>query len=81
MTRYIDADALYMNLMKMKDFGELTAKKAIRAVENAPTIDAEPVIRCRDCKYCRTYYHGDNMPFSYACDRMYLTNGLSLDDY
>ena len=39
------------------------------------------LIRCRDCKYCRTYYHGDNMPFSYACDRMYLTNGLSLDDY
>ena len=79
--RLIDADTLYMNLMKMKDFGELTAKKAIRAVENAPTIDAVPMIRCRDCKYCRTYYHGDNMPFSYACDRMYLTNGLSLDDY
>ena len=42
MQRLIDANALYMNLVKMKDFGELTAKKAIRAVENAPTIDAEP---------------------------------------
>lgn len=43
MTRLTDKDALYTELVKMKDFGELTAKKAIRAVENAPTIDAEPV--------------------------------------
>ena len=41
--RLIDADALYMELVKMKDFGELTAKKAIRVVKKAPTIDAEPV--------------------------------------
>jgi len=42
MVRLIDADALYMNLLKMKDFGELTAKKAIRAVQNEPTMDVEP---------------------------------------
>ena len=41
-TRLIDADALYMELVKMNDFGELTAKKAIRVVKNAPTIDIEP---------------------------------------
>ena len=55
MTRLIDADALYMNLVKMKDFGELTAKKAIRIVENAPTVDAVPVIRCKDCKCFGNY--------------------------
>ena len=43
MKRLIDADAFHMILVKMKDFGELTAKKAIRAVENAPTIDAIPI--------------------------------------
>jgi len=43
MTRYCDVDALYMELVKMKDFGELTAKKAIRVVKNAPTIDAIPI--------------------------------------
>lgn len=43
MDRLIDADALYMELVKMKDFGELTAKKAIRVVEKAPTIDAVPI--------------------------------------
>ena len=37
--------------------------------------------RCADCKYCRTYYHGESMPFSYACDKLYLTSNLSSDDY
>lgn len=43
MVRLIDANALYTELVKMKDFGELTAKKAIRVVEKSPTIDAELV--------------------------------------
>lgn len=41
--RLIDAGALYTLFVKMKSFGELTAKKAIRCVEEAPTVDAEPV--------------------------------------
>lgn len=41
--RLISADALYTLFVKMKSFGELTAKKAIRCVEEAPTVDAEPV--------------------------------------
>ena len=53
----IDADALYMELVKMKDFGELTAKKAIRVVKNAPTIDAVPVKRGEwvEYPYCLCY--------------------------
>ena len=41
--RLIDADALYTLFVKMKSFGELTAKKAIRCVEEAPTVEAIPV--------------------------------------
>ena len=41
--RLISADALYALFVKMKSFGELTAKKAIRCVEEAPTVDAIPV--------------------------------------
>lgn len=41
--RLISADALYTLFVKMKSFGELTAKKAIRCVEEAPTVDAIPV--------------------------------------
>ena len=43
MGRLIDADALYTLFVKMKSFGELTAKKAIRCVEEAPTVDAIPI--------------------------------------
>lgn len=41
--RLISADALYTLFVKMKSFGELTAKKAIRCVEEAPTVDAIPI--------------------------------------
>ena len=60
MRKLIDADALYMELVKMKDFGELTAKKAIRVVKNAPTIDAVPVIRCKDCAHYDIAENGVN---------------------
>ena len=61
MQRPIDADALYMELVKMKDFGELTAKKAIRVVEKAPTIEAEPVrhgkwVKADSQQYFRKHY-------------------------
>lgn len=34
----IDRDALYTELAKRKSYGELSAKSALRAVANAPTI-------------------------------------------
>lgn len=49
--RPIDADALYTELVKMSAYGYLTAKRAIRRVKQSPTIDAVPVIRCKDCKW------------------------------
>ena len=83
--RLIDADELFykLKLIAFPYSNGLMSEPAVllEDIEKAPTVDAVPVIRCRDCKYCRTYYHGDNMPFSYACDRMYLTSGLSIDDY
>ena len=64
-TRLIDANVLYMDLVKMKDFGDLTAKKAIRVVRNAPTIEAEPHwIPCSE----RLPEDNDYKPFSYYED-------------
>lgn len=45
--RLIDADAL----PKYTGYA-LSADEVAMAVENAPTIDAVPVVRCRDCKHC-----------------------------
>lgn len=41
--RLIDADALYTEMTKSKSFGELTAKRAIRKVVCAKTVEAIPV--------------------------------------
>jgi hypothetical protein len=61
MKRLIDADVLYMRLVKMKDFGELTAKKAIRVVEEASTIDAEHVLRCHACRFFHIFESGSTI--------------------
>lgn len=54
--RMIDADALkeqfrqtYRFSWNGKDHKRLTEEKQL--IDNAPTIDAVPVVRCRDCKY------------------------------
>ena len=58
--RLIDADALLTELDKfvnpMPDANGLHflggLSTAITEIENAPTIDAVPVVRCKDCEYC-----------------------------
>ena len=41
------------------------------------------LIRCKDCAFCRTFYHGLNekIPFSYRCGKLCLYTDLSPDDY
>ena len=59
--RLIDADALMQTYAKFvapsnnSDFeNEPTWNDAVSLLESAPTVDAEPVIRCKDCYYCAT---------------------------
>ena len=42
--RLIDADALLASLPVAWD-------SVVRAIENAPTVEAAEVVRCKDCKY------------------------------
>jgi hypothetical protein len=57
--RIIDADALVHDLIHNKSFYPVCVR---RAIEDAPTIDAVPVVRCKDCKHSRKYPWG-----SYSC--------------
>ena len=58
MARLIDADAVLLHKRKMcgADFGGEFWDEAVLAsdIKNAPTIDAVPVVRCKDCKYFKT---------------------------
>ena len=51
--RIIDAEALVERAEVLEDFFVVnwTTKKVQCLINAAPTIDAVPVVRCKDCKY------------------------------
>lgn len=56
--RLIDADALQNILLTITtalehEYGSLggAVSRCMKHIDNAPTIDAVPVVRCRECKY------------------------------
>lgn len=50
--RLIDADALLKHTVAIPSIALVVYKSYIT---NAPTIDAVPVVRCKDCKFYRFY--------------------------
>ena len=48
--RLIDADALMKEALAEGAYGYVDAKQ----IADAPTVDAAPVVRCKDCKYFKT---------------------------
>lgn len=68
--RLIDADALRLEFGFSDD--DIIAKEAI---DNAPTIDAEPAVHCSDCLYLMfSDCYGE-------CKRGYLGGIVKPDDY
>ena len=56
MARLIDADALKTKAIKCETFKLYDAPVFLKAVgtkeiDKAPTVDAVPVVRCKDCKW------------------------------
>ena len=63
--RLIDADWVFAHLKPYEPSDEewsVTGGTALRLIHNAvnyaPTVDAVPVIRCSDCKYCLCNHDG-----------------------
>lgn len=60
--RLINADALYKTIDQEADFyggfgdNVITASELRRCIEMVPTIDAVPVVRCRECKFSQPWY-------------------------
>lgn len=61
--RPIDAEALICS-MNITDYA--SEIEAYRAIANAPTIDAVPVVRCKDCKW-GDHYKGIDGNRYYRC--------------
>ena len=76
--RLIDSDALIAkfkdDLENLQEFAfQLATIGAINTVKHQPTIDAVPVIRCKDCKW---YYRGGA-----TCMFWDGANGMCGDDF
>ena len=55
MPRLIDADRLseiiYENVLAPYEDSREAKEECLREIEEAPTVDAVPVVRCKDCKH------------------------------
>ena len=51
MARYIDAELLIENIVKIEDLRTLSTKTIGKAISDTPTADVVEVVRCKDCKY------------------------------
>ena len=49
--RLIDADALWDELTEDLEDGDVLYRIPPNAIDDAPTVDAVPVVRCRECRY------------------------------
>ena len=62
MSRYIDANELVKKIQKDYNY---TGEEIIRALsyeEYSPTVDAEPVVRCKDCEYAHVNENHPSKP-------------------
>jgi len=61
--RLIDADAVVKSILRTateKPWHRTWADNDVEnLIESQPTVDAVPVVRCKDCKYCERYNDSD----------------------
>lgn len=83
--RLINADALAMHLADWQlSSGEEerdVIEEAIRAINEAPTIDAVPVVRCKDCKCSNVYQVDSDFKMERWCDGGFIPKSVQDDDY
>ena len=54
--RLIDADTIFNNeLLLVSDKAYDAVHAVIERINNAPTVDAVPVVRCKDCVHCKHF--------------------------
>lgn len=61
MGRLVDANELKRHFPKDEDwdYPVNTNSRVVEIIDNAPTVDAVEVVRCKDCKYAHMTYGGE----------------------
>ena len=80
--RLIDADALKKKICQRYPhfIDRLALSEVFGAIKNAPSIDAVPVIRCKECKYRCETEDGEYNPEDIVCT-YWMSDGLNENDY
>lgn len=75
--RLIDRDALLKSAHYIET-GDLNGYSILypHDVLDAPTVDAVPVIRCKDCRFCRKYKYREGV-----CTCLKFSSGRNMYDY
>lgn len=61
--RLIDADVLIENIIKsIPDLRKFSTKTVGEVIDNTPTVDAVPIIRCHECKNLRVDFPDPHEP-------------------
>ena len=83
--RLIDADALENEIVKTMRYVPKDAVLDVACMVNrAPTIEAKPVVHCKDCKYNVANRQQDPLDITdytdIVCD-YFMTDGMEADDF
>ena len=77
MSRYADIEPIIKKIKYSMEIGEIRGRiwfeMVLKDLEEQPTIDVVPVVRCRNCKYA----HMTNDGYCKWCDKM---SELGLED-
>ena len=83
--RLIDADALWKEFCRSEAieerYGSGVLEIAGDIIDNAPTIDAEPIVRCKDCKRCHRFADDSNSNMKSWCLKFSLSKRVNDDDF
>lgn len=71
MIRYIDADALLLDIQQGIKFGQLTVCEIIN---EQPTADVAEVVRCKDCKFRKIEFGWNGKKYKMCTNTDYLTD-------
>ena len=79
--RLIDADKIVYSWTIDNDGEEHDGVTLQSIIDKMPTIDAVPVVRCKDCKWWDDFPIASATPYIHECSASYPRRGTCADDY
>ena len=79
--RPIDADALIRAINRTCSLKVVSLGNLVDIIGKQPTVDAVPVVPCKDCKWSNVYQVDSNFPMERWCDGGFIPKSVQDYDY